>query len=319
MLARFPILYIAEKDPSEALLSCGILAYLVEAMPQATFTIVGSPQSAPLFADTPRLTRLITFRGAGRLDWLGLWNQVRQTRWGLVVDLRGSALSGKLKRQRRAVRSGAVDPSLHAVEQAAQILALDEVPAPKLFLSDQSRALADARIPATDGPLLALAPGHPWMGGQWPGGRYAQAIQPLLAEDGPLAGGRVMLVGPPLDRDTVNAIRSVIPRQRLLELQGQMEPLVCAAALSRAQLYIGPDSLWTHLAVAVGVPVVALFGPTDDRLRGPWSGKVVRGPRSLEEYRKLDPRGDQALPHLHDISPERVTKAARKLLSQLAA
>lgn len=316
MAGRFPILYIAEEEPTEALLSCGILAYLVDVMPQATFTIVGSPQSAPLFADTPQLTKLIRFRGQGRLDWLGLWNQLRRTRWGLVVDMRGSALSGKLKRQRRAIRSGAIDPGLHAVEQAARLLALDEVPPPRLFLSEQTRALADARIPPDDGPLLALAPGHPWIGGQWSGGRYAQAIQPLLAEGGPLAGGRVMLVGPSLDRDTVNAIRSVIPRSRLLELQGQMEPLVCAAALSRTQLYIGPDSLWTHLAVAAGVPVVGLYGPTDEQVRGPWGGMAVRGPRSVEEFRKLDPRGDQALPHLHDILPERVTRAALKLLSQ---
>ena len=52
MAARFPILYLAEADPEEAILSSGALAYLVEAMPQASFTVVGSPASAPLFAET---------------------------------------------------------------------------------------------------------------------------------------------------------------------------------------------------------------------------------------------------------------------------
>lgn len=319
MSGRFPVLYIAEKDPSEALLSCGILAYLVEALPQASFTVVGSPQSAPLFADLPRLSRLITMQGQGRLDWVGLWNQVRATRWGLVVDLRGSALSGKLKRKHRAVRSAAIDPTRHAAEQAAAILALEEVPPPRLFLSDATREKADALLPPSERPLVVLAPGHPWIGGQWPGGRYAQAIEPLLMPDGRLAGARVALIGPAVDRDTVNAVRSVVPVNRLIELQGEMEPLVCAAVLARASLYVGPDSIWTHLAVAAGAPTVGLFGPTDERVRGPWLGQSVRGPRSLEEFHKLDPRGDQALAHLHDITPERVTQAALKLLSQPSA
>ena len=42
MAARFPILYIAEPEAEAAVLSSGVLAYLVEAMPQATFTVVGS-------------------------------------------------------------------------------------------------------------------------------------------------------------------------------------------------------------------------------------------------------------------------------------
>ena len=119
MAGRFPILYIAEADASDAILSSGVLACMVEAMPQASFTVVGSPKSAPLFADTPRLDRLIVLERDSRLDWLGLWNKVRETKWGLVVDMRGTTLSGKLTRQKRAVR-GAWEAGVHAVEQAAR-------------------------------------------------------------------------------------------------------------------------------------------------------------------------------------------------------
>jgi heptosyltransferase-3 len=40
--------------------------------------------------------------------------------------------------------------------------------------------------------------------------------------------------------------------------------------LARARLYIGPDTSVTHLAAAAGCPTVALFGPTDPRIWGPW-------------------------------------------------
>ncbi|HEX4407636.1 MAG TPA: glycosyltransferase family 9 protein [Xanthobacteraceae bacterium] len=43
-----------------------------------------------------------------------------------------------------------------------------------------------------------------------------------------------------------------------------------SSLIGSAQVYVGPDTAITHLAVATGVPAVALFGPTDPRLWGPW-------------------------------------------------
>ncbi|WP_414630695.1 glycosyltransferase family 9 protein, partial [Brevundimonas sp. UBA875] len=113
MIGRFPILYIAEADAEDAILSSGVLAHLVDSLPQASFTLVGSAASAPLFADTPRLARTIVLEREGHFEWIALWNQVRGTKWGLVVDMRGSDLSGKLRRERRAVR-GKTPAGLHA-------------------------------------------------------------------------------------------------------------------------------------------------------------------------------------------------------------
>ena len=141
MAGRFPILYIAEADASDAILSSGVLAYMVEAMPQASFTVVGSPKSAPLFADTPRLTKLLVLEKESRLDWIKLWDQVRHTKWGLVVDMRGSTLVNKLKRGKRAVRGTDV-PGVHYVDAAARALMLDEIPSPRLFTGDETETTA---------------------------------------------------------------------------------------------------------------------------------------------------------------------------------
>jgi heptosyltransferase III len=43
-----------------------------------------------------------------------------------------------------------------------------------------------------------------------------------------------------------------------------------AGLLAEARVYIGPDTSVTHLAAAAGCPTVALYGPTDPRLWGPW-------------------------------------------------
>ena len=317
MTGRFPILYIAEADASDAILSSGVLAYMVEAMPQASFTVVGSPRSAPLFADTPRLDRLVVLERDSRLDWIGLWNKVRETRWGLVVDMRGTTLSGKLRRQKRAVR-GAWEAGVHAVEQAARVLQLEEVPAPRLFVSEATRSKADALIPEEGVPLLAIGPGADWMGKVWPSERYAKVAVALVGDGGPLEGGRVLVVGDENARDTAHVIRLSLPRNRVTELQGRLGQLETVAAVSRAALYVGADTIWTDLAVASGVPVVACFGPSDEAEHGPWGGIAVRGPRSVDEYRKIDPNLNQAIQHMNDLPADRVLKAAKALLERRA-
>lgn len=318
MHGRFPILYIAEADAEEAVLSSGALAHLVEAVPQATFTVVGSPASAPLFADLPRLQRLITLDRDGRWDWIALWNQVRETSWGLVVDMRGSTLSGKLRRQRRAVKDAPL-PGVHWAEQAARTLQLDEIPAPRLFIGRDTQEAADALIPPGEGPILAIGPGADWIGKRWPADRYAKVVAALLGEGGALAGGRLMIVGEEADRDAARTIRSAFKRDRVIELQGRLTRLQTAAALSRADLYLGGDSLWTQLAVAAGAPTVAVFGPSDETLKRPWTGVAVRGPRTLAEFQELDPRLNQHIQHMMDLPYERVLKAAKRLLAERAA
>lgn len=315
MSASFPILYIAEADAEAAVLSSGALAYLVESLPQATFTVVGSAASAPLFADTPRLERLIVMDGNGRFEWIALWNQVRQTRWGLVVDQRGTRFSERLRRQKRAVK-GPPRPGTHAVEDAAYALHLDDVPAPRLFLGEETRAAADALIGDDPAPILAVGPGADWIGKRWPAERYAKVATPLLSEDAPLAGGRLMIVGEEADRDLAHTIRLAVPRARVIELQGRLTRLQTAAALSRAALYVGADSIWTQMAVAVGVPTIAVFGPSDDSRVGPWGGVAIRGERSYEEFRAVDPNLNQAIQHMMGLPAERVLKAAKALLAR---
>jgi heptosyltransferase III len=53
-------------------------------------------------------------------------------------------------------------------------------------------------------------------------------------------------------------------------LDGKLTWPELAATIAAARAYIGPDTAITHLAAATGTPTVALYGPTDPRLWGPW-------------------------------------------------
>jgi heptosyltransferase-3 len=55
-----------------------------------------------------------------------------------------------------------------------------------------------------------------------------------------------------------------------LNLAGTLSFSQLALLLQQAALYVGPDTVTTHLAAAVGAPTVALFGPSNPVKWGPW-------------------------------------------------
>jgi heptosyltransferase-3 len=57
---------------------------------------------------------------------------------------------------------------------------------------------------------------------------------------------------------------------RVVRLDGKLTWSELTALIAGARVYIGPDTAITHLAAATGAPTVALYGPTDPRLWGPW-------------------------------------------------
>ncbi len=63
---------------------------------------------------------------------------------------------------------------------------------------------------------------------------------------------------------------------------------------------------------------VGVFGPSDDRLYGPWgeATRVVRGPRTFEQLKVVDPGLNQPVCHMLDLPVEAVVDAALKLIQQ---
>ena len=177
----FPILFIASSRIGDAVLASGLVKRLHDEIPNARFTIVAGPVSAPLFVDTPGLDRLIVMeKSKGGGHWFKLWSQVRGRNWGLIVDRRGSGIGRFLSAKRRAAHRTHPGEPVHKVIEAARLLKLaDDPPAPFLFTSPETEAKADALLGAGTGPILALAPAANWMGKTWP----VRSIQRSRARD----------------------------------------------------------------------------------------------------------------------------------------
>lgn len=313
----FPILFIASSRIGDAVLASGLIKRLHDDHPDARFTIVAGPVSAPLFAEVPGLERLIVMekaRGGGH--WLKLWMQVRGRNWGLVVDRRGSGIARLLRARRRATRRTRPGEAVHKVVEAARLLKLaDDPPAPFLFTSPETEARAQALLAHGQGPILALGPAANWAGKTWPAERFAVTAQQLMAEGQPFETGRVLILGGPGDQASAEPIRRALPRERWIDLVGEGDLLTAYACLKRARLFIGNDSGLMHLAAAAGAPTLGLFGPSDDRLYAPWGRytRVVRGPRTFAEIRAVDPDLNQPVCHMLDLKVEQVVEQARAL------
>jgi ADP-heptose:LPS heptosyltransferase len=319
----FPILFVGPTRIGDAVLASGLVKKLADEAPGARFTIAVGPAAAPLFTHVPNLDALIVMekqKGSGH--WFRLWNQVRHTKWSLVIDMRGSGLSGFLRRERRAVHRKSQGEPVHKVVEAARLLTLpeDEAPAPYLFTSDEIVARA-AELVGDGGPILAMGPAANWLGKTWPIERFARVAHELLSPEGPMAGGRLMILGGPDDVRYVEPLARSMPRDRIIDLTGQVDLLTAHACLRHARLFIGNDSGLMHLAAAARTPTLGLFGPSDDRLYAPWGPycRAVRGPRAFEQFKDVDPGLNQTIGHMMDLPIDTVVAAATDLLAETAS
>ena len=110
-------------------------------------------------------------------------------------------------------------------------------------------------------------PGMTLSAKRWPAGRYAALIHRLIAEK----GMRIFVAGGPDDRTLAEEVcRGAPERGQAVNIAGELNFDELGALLEQASLFVGNDTGAMHLAIAVGTPTVAIFGPSDPRQYGPY-------------------------------------------------
>jgi lipopolysaccharide heptosyltransferase III len=268
------ILFVTATRIGDAVLSTGLLSYLIERHPSARLTIAAGPIAAPLFEAVPGLERLVVIeKRPWSLHWLPLYAAVVTRRWDLVVDLRGSVLAWLLRAgSRRVMAKG--DAREHRVRQLARLFDLNPPPRPRLWTTPGHDRAAGALVPP-GGPVLAIGPAANWRGKQWRAERFAELARRLTASNGPFAGARVAVFAAGHERAQAEPLLAAIPLRRRIDLVGQLDLLTAADALQRCALFIGNDTGLMHIAAAVGTPTLGLFGPSPIEQYAPWGGRTA--------------------------------------------
>jgi heptosyltransferase-2 len=197
-----------------------------------------------------------------------LHDPVGQVRSNLLLAGARQVISGS-----PIIKRGHAVPFLLEPLQALAIYESEPVPA--LDFSGDTRAAGRQRLRGLgfSGRPVVVHPGSGSPAKNWPTERFAEIIRRWQA-----AGREVVAVSGEADTAVFAALARELPDLAVLSGLGLV---ALAATLAECAAFLGNDSGITHLAAAVGLPVVALFGPSDPDTwapRGRGGVQVLRAP-----------------------------------------
>ncbi len=301
-------LFVGPTRLGDGILASGLLGWLCDTCPDEAVTLACGAPAALALGAAPGVVHVHVMHKRPRGGhWLDLWRAVRGRRWTRVVDLRRSALPWVL---RADARHSIPFPGTgeHRVALISRTLGLPPQP-PRVWLAPAHRSAAAQRLPAGR-PVLALGIGTNWMWKTWPAEAFAALAGRLTAEDGPLPGATLLLVGGEAERAAAAPLQAAFPAHRILDVLGMDVPGT-AALLEAANLFVGNDSAMMHLAAAAGTRTVGLFGPTEDAHYGPWGDQalVVRTPETMADLLARRDANDPTQTLMGSLAPARVEAA----------
>jgi heptosyltransferase I len=316
-----------------------MLGWLIEERWAELLCTLATPRRGPRSAQRPLVDRVHT---VNTRQWrtapfsVATWERVaaslsdlRAARYEIALDLQGAVRSSLLARWSGSpVIYGAAQPrenlasmfytrqvitrGEHIVEQnlslaeavAHQALKMPEVELPRDVAAEQE---CDRRLKAQGTPRFALLnPGAGWHAKRWPAEHYGEVAR-RLAENGLKS---LINLGPG-EEELAGAVETA-SGGTAETFTGSLTQLI--ALTRRARLFIGGDTGPMHLAAALGVPVVGIFGPTDPVRNGPFGTRsiVLRSPASDTSYSHVSRPDDGML----EIGSGQVVTAAQQLLGE---
>ena len=143
-------------------------------------------------------------------------------------------------------------------------------PAPVLFPSAADRRFADSFTAENSRGLIAIHPGSGSALKTWPTQQWRELGSALLDAASSVA---LIVIGGEADRAALAELKTHWKRSRLRFAEDLPLPHL-AAVIEKCALFIGHDSGISHIAAAVGVPCLLLFGPTDPNVWAPSNARV---------------------------------------------
>ncbi|MBL7184615.1 MAG: glycosyltransferase family 9 protein [Anaerolineae bacterium] len=286
----------------DVLMATPVIAALRQAFPRARIDFAVGGWSRAMVENNPHLDELVDCGPVGsgsRYSWCEYLDLARRIRAGgyeacfvlarsplisLLPYLGGVPQRVGLDSRGRGFSLTVGVPVVGLKHEAA--LYLDTVRAVGIGVSEprlefypteeDRRHVAEILRAAPQVPLIVIHPAggsNPGMilsAKRWPPQCFAVLADRLIEK----RSARVLLVGGPEDGPIAVSIKDGM-RHEPCDLMGQLTFGQLGAFLERCDLFIGHDTGAMHLAVAVGAPVVAIFGPSDPRMYGPYGENSV--------------------------------------------
>ena len=327
----------------DAVLTTPALGAVRAAFPGSRIALAAKPLVAELFRHHPDVDEIIVYekegRHAGAAGMLRMAVELRRRRIGKAILFQNAfdaallaflagipAREGYATDGRRMLLSRAVPATekvlhLHHAEYYLHLvselgIARPANPAMRLQVTGEERESMAARLAGlgvtNGGRILGINPGATYGSAKrWFPDRFAAAADALSEE----WGASVVLMGSAPEMPLSAEIEAAM-RRRPVNLAGKTTVRELMALLSLCGFLVTNDSGPMHIAAALGVPIAAIFGPTDWRTTSPWTGKarIVRVDLDCSPcmLRECD-RGHECM---LGVTSDMVVDAARGLMAE---
>lgn len=328
----------------DAILSLPALRAIRRRYADAEITVLAKPWVAALYEGERSVDRIMVLNGAsGPRDWrakLELVRRLRAARFDLAVLLPNSFESalvvwlGGVKRVIGYARDGrgllltdAVPAPgrgeiaaherfyyLELLRRAGLIETMPEIPEIRLDEIDQRRARGEEQFRALGlkQPVIGVSPGAAYGSAKrWLPERFAQAAARLAAEIGGSSPGSIAVFGSGAEKTMCEEVARAASGRNFAGATTLGEFIDMTAA---CRVFLTNDSGAMHIASALGVPSVTVFGPTNEAATGPLGAAalVVREPVDCAPCLLRECPIDHRC--MHRVTAEQVVQAAEKLL-----
>ena len=313
----------------DVVLSTAMLTALADRYPESEVHVVTTPQAAPLLECHPHVAAVHVFdkRGAHRspLGMARFAKTLRAVRFDVALcphpSFRSALLLAMARIRRRIgfddsagkwLHTGIVEKhrSQHEVRRVLSLLTALGIGyrdsyRPLLVPDPAIEEATDAKLKEIGlrgkKPVVGVNPFSVWETKRWLPERFASLMDRLAAED----GYRVLLIGGPDDRAEADALLAKCSRKHA-DAVGKLDLRELMWALKRCDAYVTCDSGPMHMAAALDVPVVAVFGSTvPAQGYAPYSDHAVVVETTLE-CRPCGPHGYDRCPLGHFLCMRKV-------------
>ena len=258
----------------DAALSTAVISPLRQRFPDAKITFLVGPHAFDLLAADPEIDQVLMYDNLGEhAGWRGkirLIKSLRRERFDLIVDLRDSLWSRFIGGKHWGMRRRRGD--LHAVARYLDVLQRHGLNVdgarPQLQFATQKPAECDAFL-IENGVnrhrvLVGIHPGGNWVYKLWGPESFAQIADRLCEK----WNAQILLFAGPDEQELQAQVANLMHQQPICVKEDDLCQV--AALIAACDFYIGNDTGPMHIAVAVGTPVVAIFGSTNHYRSGPY-------------------------------------------------
>ncbi|MBN2018263.1 MAG: lipopolysaccharide heptosyltransferase II [Candidatus Cloacimonetes bacterium] len=273
------VLFIRFSSLGDVLLTTPIIRTFRTHFPDAEIHFLTKKQFALLLEYNPHIDKLIRFDPEDE-SMLQLIIRLQKEHYTHIIDLHDKLRSALIKRfvkgktitykkkhpyRKRLLKDHNLKPISSTVELYASVLENFNIRLGErkldLFLPENEETIAENFLPSDGKKIVAISPGTSWFTKQYPIEYYKKLIEHLLNN----YEVNIILIGTENEKSLTAEITS-ISQTGICDLGGKTSLIETAVIINYSDLFISGDCGSMHIAAALGVPQIAIFGPTHPKL-----------------------------------------------------